>query len=58
MRRVKLLADVLIGLSILAVIFAIVGSFGKDIWIASTQWVIIAAALSAWAIYLRIREQS
>lgn len=48
--------DVLIGLSFLAVILSIIGAAGSDLWLASTQWVLVAAVLAIWAVYLKIRS--
>lgn len=48
-------ADVFIGLSVVTVILSVVGAFGTDLWLASTQWVLIAATLAVWAVYLKIR---
>jgi len=52
----KSLGDILIGLSVIAVILAVIGAFGVDLWLASTQWVIIAGVLGIYAIYLKIRS--
>jgi len=41
-------------LAVIAVIFAVIGSFGKDIWLASTQWVLVSAVLSIWSVYLKM----
>jgi len=52
----KALGNILIGLSIVAIILSIVGSFGHgkhDIWLASTQWVLIAATLGIYALYVK-----
>jgi hypothetical protein len=38
--------------AILAVIFAMVGWLGRDIWLASTQWLLVAALLTLFGIYL------
>ncbi|MFA6493255.1 MAG: hypothetical protein WCV58_03910 [Patescibacteria group bacterium] len=46
--------NTLIGLSLLAVILSIVGALGVDLWLASTQWVLIAAVLAVWAVYVKI----
>jgi hypothetical protein len=35
----------------IAVIFSVVGWLGQDIWLASTQWLLIAAVLSLFGIY-------
>lgn len=47
--------DFLIGLSFVSVILAFVGATGNDIYLASTQWMVIAAVLAIWGIYYRIR---
>lgn len=51
----KSMADGLIILSVIAVIVSIIGAFGVDIWLASTQWVLIAATLAVWAVYVKMR---
>jgi hypothetical protein len=35
-----------------AIIFSIIGWLGQDIWLASTQWLLIAAVLTLFGIYL------
>jgi len=52
----RMLSDILIVLAMVAVILSIIGACGTDIWLASTQWVLIAAVLSIWAVYVKIRE--
>ena len=52
----KSMPDVLIILSALAILFSIIGAFGAEVWLASTQWVIVAAALATYAIYFKIRR--
>jgi hypothetical protein len=47
-------AKALIGCSLLAVVLAGIGAFGTDIYLASTQWVLIAILLSCWGIYLMV----
>lgn len=49
----KALGNILIILSVVAIILAIIGSFGTDLWLASTQWIIIAATLGIYAIYFK-----
>lgn len=53
----KSTGDILIGLSVIAVILSIIGAFGTDIWLASTQWILIAAVLGIYALYVKIREK-
>lgn len=45
-------------LSVLAALLAVIGALGLDLWLASTQWMIVAAVLAIWAIYLRGEEKS
>lgn len=40
-------------LSVLAVALALVGALGVDIWLASTQWAVVAAVLGVWAIFFK-----
>lgn len=49
----KQLGNVFIGLSIIAVILSIIGALGADIWLASTQWILIAAVLGIYALYVK-----
>lgn len=51
------LGDLLIGFSAVAVIFAAVGYFGYNIELASTQWMLVAAVLALWGIYLRLADK-
>lgn len=43
-----------IWVSVLSVILAGVGAMGTDIWLASTQWLLIAAVSTLFAIYLKM----
>ena len=49
----KTLSGVLILLSLVAVILAVIGSFGYDPWLASTQWVLVAVLLAVWGVYTK-----
>lgn len=40
--------------SLVSVIFAGFGATGVDIWLASTQWLLVAAVLVGFGIYLRM----
>lgn len=44
----------LMGGSLVTVILSVIGAFGTDLWLASTQWILIAAVLAIWAIYLKL----
>lgn len=51
----KSFSDVLIGLSVIAVILSVIGALGTDLWLASTQWVLVAAVLGIYALYAKMR---
>lgn len=40
--------------AVIAVLLAGEGWIGPDIWLASTQWLLVAAVLSLFGIYLRL----
>ena len=46
--------DLLIGFSVVAVIFAAIGFWGYDIGLASTQWMLVSIVLGLWGIYFRL----
>lgn len=48
--------DILFILSAAAVLMAIIGAAGEDIWLASTQWMLVAITVGIWGLYLRIRD--
>jgi len=50
------LAKVLMGASMAAVLLAAVGWMGTDIWLASTQWLLIAAILACFGIYIKLES--
>lgn len=39
--------------SVVSVVLAGVGYLGTDIWLASTQWLLVAAVLALFGIYLK-----
>jgi len=38
----------------IAVLFAAIGYFGYDFWLASTQWLLVAAVMAMFGVYLKI----
>lgn len=48
------LSQVLMGGSVLAVLLAGIGYMSADIWLASTQWVLVAAVLAGFGLYSRM----
>jgi hypothetical protein len=39
--------------SVASIIFAAIGWLGPDIWLASTQWLLVALVLAVYAIYIQ-----
>lgn len=39
--------------AVLSVLFAITGWIGRDIWLASTQWLLVASVMALFSIYLK-----
>lgn len=48
------LSKILIGGAILSILFSVSGWIGRDIWLASTQWLLVAAVLVLFGIYLKL----
>lgn len=49
-------SKILMGGAVVAVILAGIGAFLTDIYLASTQWMLVAAVLAAFGVYLRLEE--
>jgi len=50
----KMLSQILIGGSIIAVVLSAIGWMGVDIWLASTQWLLVALVLAVFGVYLKL----
>lgn len=48
-----LASQVLMGGALISIIFSAIGYFGTDIWLASTQWLLVAAVLALFGVYAR-----
>ncbi|MFC1710339.1 hypothetical protein ACFL0F_01590 [Patescibacteria group bacterium] len=53
-KDIRTLSQVCMGGALISVIFAGLGYLGTDIWLASTQWLLVAAVLSLFGVYSRI----
>ena len=53
-KEVRKVSQVLMVGSLISVILAGFGATGVDIWLASTQWLLVAAVLAGFGIYLRM----
>ena len=55
-KDVTLLSQVLMGGAIISVLLAGTGYLGTDIWLASTQWLLVAAVLALFGVYTKITK--
>lgn len=46
----------LVGGAILAILLASIGYLGTDIWLASTQWLLVAGVLAALGVYAKLEK--
>lgn len=53
-KDIGMLSQVLMGASLLAVVLSGIGYMGTDIWLASTQWLLVAAVLALFGVYSRL----
>ncbi len=49
-----LASQVFMGGAVISVILAAMGYLGTDIWLASTQWLLVAAVLALFGVYTRL----
>lgn len=50
----KLASQILMGGAVVSIVLAGIGYLGTDIWLASTQWLLVAAVLALFGVYLRM----
>lgn len=55
-KDLRTLSQVLIGGAVISVILAGIGYMGTDIWLASTQWLLVAAVLALFGVYTRLES--
>lgn len=60
MRKLKLkkkdwaqLSQMLVGGAVISVLLSAIGYLGSDIWLASTQWLLVAVVLALFGVYSR-----
>lgn len=52
-KDMELVSQVLMGGALISIILAAIGYLGTDIWLASTQWLLVAAVLALFGVYTR-----
>lgn len=50
------LSQLLMGGALIAIIFAGIGYLGVDIWLASTQWLLVGAVFALFGVYGRMNS--
>ena len=50
----KLNSQILMGGAATSVVLAAIGYLGADIWLASTQWLLVAAVLALFGVYTKM----
>jgi len=48
------LSQALMGGAVIAIVFAAIGYLGTDLWLASTQWLLVAAVLALFGVYAKV----
>ncbi len=43
--------------SVISTILAFIGALGTDLWLASTQWMLIGLTLAIWSVFVLIEAQ-
>jgi hypothetical protein len=51
-----LVSQVLIGGAVISIILSALGYTGTDIWLASTQWLLVAAVMALFGVYARMNS--
>lgn len=51
------LGKTLLYLSMISALLALIGALGTDLWLASTQWLLVGLTLAVWSVYVLIEAQ-
>ena len=51
------LGKVLIYFSVVCVILAFIGALGTDLWLASTQWMLVGLTSAVWGVFVLIEAE-
>ena len=54
-KDMNMVSQVLMGGALVAVFLSALGYMGTDIWLASTQWLLVAAVLALFGVYLKMK---
>lgn len=48
------LSQVLMAGAVISIVLSAIGYLGTDIWLASTQWLLVSAVLALFAVYVKL----
>lgn len=52
-KDLKMLSQLLMGGAVISVVLAAIGYLGVDIWLASTQWLLVGGVLALFGLYTK-----
>ena len=52
-----ILGKTLIYSSVVCVVLALIGALGSDLWLASTQWMLVSLTLAIWGVFVLLEAQ-
>jgi hypothetical protein len=47
----------LIYISVVCVVLALIGALGSDLWLASTQWMLVGLTAAIWGVFVLIEAE-
>lgn len=53
-KELKKYSQLLMKGALVGVVLATVGYFGYDLWLASTQWLLVSAVMALFGVYLKL----
>lgn len=55
-KDMKLYSQILMSGAVVSVVLAAIGYMGADLWLASTQWLLVAAVLALFGVYTKMES--
>ena len=55
-KDIRLASQVLMGGSVVSVLLSGIGYLGTDIWLASTQWLLVAVVMALFGVYAKMNS--
>jgi hypothetical protein len=55
-KDLRIVSQVLMGGAAISIMFAGIGYLGDDLWLASTQWLLVASVLALFGVYTKLES--